>query len=171
MIVATLLIVTNMPMAYALSPVAEVYYNAGTSIYDSSDFESQLNDAIKARLSAQGVNPKYVSIMDASADRTTVTDTTYVHAGYDSWYIDQFGYAIPPAVETADYNHVQASNGGNTLTFYGYTSPAYKDFMLTQEALQARRSLPSTWMNPKWITTAWKAEVFYLIPKSTSAGN
>ncbi|MEK4975900.1 S-layer homology domain-containing protein [Bacillus sp. FSL K6-6540] len=132
MIVATLLIVTNMPMAYALSPVAEVYYNAGTSIYDSSDFESQLNDAIKARLSAQGVNPKYVSIMDASADRTTVTDTTYVHAGYDSWYIDQFGYAIPPAVETADYNHVQASNGGNTLTFYGYTSPAYKDFMLTQ---------------------------------------
>ena len=96
MIVATLLIVTNMPMAYALSPVAEVYYNAGTSIYDSSDFESQLNDAIKARLSAQGVNPKYVSIMDASADRTTVTDTTYVHAGYDSWYIDPYGFGVTP---------------------------------------------------------------------------
>ncbi|MGG4340557.1 S-layer homology domain-containing protein [Paenibacillus lautus] len=133
MIVATLLIVTNMPMAYALAPVAEVYYNAGTSIYDSSDFESQLNDAIKAKLMAEGVNPKYVSIMDASADRATVTDTTYVHEGYDSWYIDPYGFgATPPAVETADYNHVQITNGGSTLTFYGYTSPAYKDFMLTQ---------------------------------------
>lgn len=133
MIVAALFIVTNMPMAYALAPVAEVYYNAGTSIYDSSDFESQLNDSIKARLMAEGVNPKYVSIMDASADRATVTDTTYVHEGYDSWYIDPYGFgSTPPAVETADYNHVQVSNGGNTLTFYGYTSPAYKDFMLTQ---------------------------------------
>ncbi|MFB6472626.1 MULTISPECIES: S-layer homology domain-containing protein [Paenibacillus] len=131
MIVAALLIVTNMPMAYALSPVAEVYYNAGTSIYDSSDFESQLNDAIKARLIAEGVNPKYVSIMDASADRATVTDTTYVHNGYDSWYIGG-PYATRPAVETADYNHVQISNNGGTLTFYGYTSPAYKDYMLTQ---------------------------------------
>ncbi|WP_245850906.1 S-layer homology domain-containing protein [Paenibacillus herberti] len=132
-IVATLLIITNMPMAYALSPVAEVYYNSGTSVYDSSDFESQLNDAVKAKLVAGGVNPKYVSIMDASADRTTVTDTTYVHNGYDSWYIKNGGFgATPPMVETPDYNHVQISNGGNTLTFYGYTSPAYKDFMLTQ---------------------------------------
>ncbi|GAB6928267.1 hypothetical protein JCM10914A_22500 [Paenibacillus sp. JCM 10914] len=131
MIVAVLFVVTNMPMAYALSPVAEVYYNVGTSTYDPSEFESQLNDAVKARLIAEGVNPKYVSIMDASADPAAVTDTTHVHSGYDSWYIDR-GYVIPPAVETADYNHVQISNNGNTLTFYGYTSPAYKDFMLTR---------------------------------------
>ncbi|WP_422659306.1 S-layer homology domain-containing protein [Paenibacillus sp. EC2-1] len=127
MIVAFVFIVANTSMAYALSPVAEVYYNVGTSSYDSSDFESQLNEAVKAKLIAAGVNPKYVSIMDASADPATVTDTTYVHSGYDSWYM---GYN-EPLVETADYNHVQISNNGKTLTFYGYTEPAYKDFMLT----------------------------------------
>lgn len=131
MIVAFVFIVANTSMAYALSPVAEVYYNVGTSSYDSSDFESQLNEAVKAKLIAAGVNPKYVSIMDASADPATVTDTTYVHSGYDSWYIGTGPYINKPLVETADYNHVQISNNGKTLTFYGYTAPAYKDFMLT----------------------------------------
>lgn len=125
MVMAFLLVVTNASMAHALAPVAEVYYNAGTSTYDSSDFESQLNDAIKAKLTAAGVNPKYVSIMDASADPAAVTDN-HVHTGRDSWYIGS-----TPEVETADYNHVQISNNGKTLTFYGYTAPAYKDFMLT----------------------------------------
>src|SRR5262249_14746377 len=36
-----------------------------------------------------------------------------------------------PSVETSNYDHVQSSNNGKTLTFYGYTSPAYKDYMLT----------------------------------------
>ncbi|MDQ6423061.1 S-layer homology domain-containing protein [Paenibacillus sp. LHD-117] len=126
MVVAFLLVVTNASMAHALSPVAEVYYNSGTSTYDSSDFESQLNDAIKAKLEAGGVNPKYVSIMDASADPAAVTDT-HVHSGRASWY-----NGPTPEVETADYNHVQISNNGKTLTFYGYTSPGYKDFMLTK---------------------------------------
>lgn len=127
--VALMLTVTSMPMANALSSVAEVYYNNGTSLYESGDFESKLNDAIKAKLEAEGINPKYVSIMDASADPASVTDTTYnyVHSGYDSWYI-----GITPEVETADYNHVQISNSGKALTFYGYTAPGYKDFMLTE---------------------------------------
>ncbi|WP_249529416.1 S-layer homology domain-containing protein [Paenibacillus brevis] len=131
MVMAILLVITSMPMAHALSPVAEVYYNVGTSVYDASDFESELNDAIKAKLSAAGVNPKYVSIMDASADPATVSDMQYVHSGKASWYIDYYNFVITPSVETADYNHVQVSNGGNTLTFYGYTIPGYKDFMLT----------------------------------------
>lgn len=132
-VVALLLIITNSSMAYALSPVAEVYYNVGTSSYDSSDFESQLNEAVKAKLAAEGVNPKYVSIMDASADPANVTEKTYVHSGYNTWYIDTYGsgHATTPAVETADYDHVQISNSGKTLTFYGYTAPAYKDYMLT----------------------------------------
>lgn len=131
MAAAFMLVVANTPMVHALSPVAEVYYNVGTSSYDSGDFESQLNEAVKNKLKAAGINPKYVSIMDASADPASVTDSTYVHSGHDSWYIDNGGYAIPPAVETADYNHVQMSDNGKTLTFYGYTAPAYKDFMLT----------------------------------------
>lgn len=130
MVMALLLVVTSMPIAHALSPVAEVYYNVGTSIYDASDFESQLNDAVKAKLHAAGVNPKYVSIMDASADPATVSDMEYVHSGRPSWYNEQYSF-ITPAVETADYNHVQVSNEGKTLTFYGYTVPGYKDFMLT----------------------------------------
>ncbi|MEF2246691.1 S-layer homology domain-containing protein [Paenibacillus sp. IITD108] len=126
MVVVFLLTVTNTSMAHALSPVAEVYYNIGTiDTYDPSDFESQLNDAIKAKLQAGGVNPKYVSIMDASANPVDVEET-HVHSGYESWY-----NATPPEVETADYNHVQITNDGKTLTFYGYTAPAYKDFMLT----------------------------------------
>lgn len=132
MVVAFILIVTNASMAYALSPVAEVYYNFGTtSTYDTSAYESQLNDAIKAKLVAEGINPKYISIMDASANPAAVTDMSHVHSGYDSWYIDNGYYVTPPAVETADYNHVQVSNNGRTLTFFGYTAPAYKDFMLT----------------------------------------
>ncbi|MFF2482388.1 S-layer homology domain-containing protein [Paenibacillus sp. NPDC058071] len=130
MTVAFLLIVTNASMAYALSPVAEVYYHFdGANTYDTSELETQLNEAVKAKLAAEGVNPKYVSIMDASANPAAVTEN-HVHSGYDSWYINN-GFIIPPSVETADYNHVQASNNGKTLTFYGYTSPAYKDFMLT----------------------------------------
>ncbi|WP_044480561.1 S-layer homology domain-containing protein [Paenibacillus antibioticophila] len=131
MVMAVLMVVTSMPMAYALSPVAEVYYNVGTSVYDASDFESALNDAVKAKLIAADVNPKYVSIMDASADPAAVSDMQYVHNGRASWYIDYYNFVITPSVETADYNHVQVSNGGNTLTFYGYTVPGYKDFMLT----------------------------------------
>ncbi|WP_042167212.1 S-layer homology domain-containing protein [Paenibacillus gorillae] len=131
MAMAFFLLVTNASMTYALSPVAEVYYNFGSNAtgYDSSALESQLNEAVKAKLAAAGVNPKYVSIMDASADPAAVSDS-HVHSGYDSWYINN-GYVIKPSVETADYNHVQSSNNGKTLTFYGYTSPAYKDYMLT----------------------------------------
>ncbi|WP_212941546.1 S-layer homology domain-containing protein [Paenibacillus antibioticophila] len=130
MVMAILLVVTSMPMAHALSPVAEVYYNVGTSVYDASDFESELNDAVKAKLIAADVNPKYVSIMDASADPAGVSDMQYVHNGRASWYNEQYSF-ITPSVETADYNHVQVSNEGKTLTFYGYTVPGYKDFMLT----------------------------------------
>jgi len=167
MIMALVFIVSNTSMAYALSPVAEVYYNAGTSIYDSSNFESQLNDAIKAKLVAGGVNPKYVSIMDASANPTSVTDPTYVHTGRDSWYI-----GTTPEVETADYNHVQIFNSGKTFTFYGYTAPAYKDFMLTNGSPSGKKKLlPSIWMNPKWIITAWKEEGFYLIRRSIARRN
>lgn len=133
MAVAFLLLVTNTSMAYALSPVAEVYFNAGTSTYDSSDFESQLNDAIKAKLIAGGVNPKYVSIMDASANPATVTDS-HVHSGSDSWY-----NGTPPEVVTADLNHVQTSNNGKALTFYGYTESGYKDFMLTSETPDGKK--------------------------------
>lgn len=125
--VAFVLMVTNATMAFALSPVAEVYYNVGTSSHGDSDFESKLNEAIKAKLKAAGINPKYMSIMDASANPATVTDTTYVHKGQESWYM----MGITPEVETADYNHVQISNNGKALTFYGYTMPGYKDFMLT----------------------------------------
>jgi|GEM_PF-6721604 len=133
MVVAFVLIVTNASMAYALSPVAEIYYHFDTSssTYDTNEYESHLNEAIKARLAAEGINPKYVSIMDASANPAAVTDMTHVHSGYDSWYINNGFYVTPPAVETADHNHVQISNNGRTLTFYGYTAPAYKDFMLT----------------------------------------
>ncbi|KOR76589.1 S-layer homology domain-containing protein [Paenibacillus solani] len=126
MAVAFVLMVTNASMAFALSPVAEVYYNVGTSSHGDSDFESKLNEAIKAKLKAAGINPKYMSIMDASANPATVTDTSYVHKGQDSWYMGPI-----PEVETADYNHVQISNNGKALTFYGYTMPGYKDFMLT----------------------------------------
>ncbi|MBH5317432.1 S-layer homology domain-containing protein [Paenibacillus sp. GSMTC-2017] len=125
-VLTLLLIFTNASIVSALSPVAEVYYNTGSSTYDSSAFESKLNEAIKAKLNEAGVNPKYVSIMDASADPTTVTDMTYVHTGRDSWYM-----GATPEVETADYNHVQMTNNGKTFTFYGYTRPGYKDFMLT----------------------------------------
>ncbi|OWA35569.1 S-layer protein [Saccharibacillus sp. O16] len=124
---ATLLGISNAPAIHALAPVAEVYYNTGTSTYDTSDFDSQLNDAIKAKLVAMGVDPKYVYIMDASADRSSITDTSHVHSGYESWY----NFGSTPEVETPDYNHVQFSDNGNTLTFYGYTAPGYKDYMLT----------------------------------------
>ncbi|GIP52576.1 S-layer homology domain-containing protein [Paenibacillus vini] len=135
--VALMLTVTNLPMANALSSVAEVYYNVGTSVHANSDFESKLNDAIKAKLQAAGINPKYATIMDASANPATVTDTTYVHAGYDSWYGGM--YNITPEVETVDYNHVQISNNGKALTFYGYTEPGYKDFMLTEGSPEGKK--------------------------------
>lgn len=129
MAVALMLTVSSMPMANALSSVAEVYYNVGTSPYESGDFERLLNEAVRLKLQGEGINPKYVSIMDASADPASVTNSTYhyVHSGYDSWYM-----GFPPEVETADYNHVQISNNGKSLTFYGYTVPGYKDFMLTE---------------------------------------
>lgn len=132
--VALMLTVTNLPMANALSSVAEVYYNVGTSVHANSDFESKLNDAIKAKLQAAGINPKYATIMDASANPATVTDTTYVHAGYESWYMGAI-----PEVETDDYNHVQFSNNGKGLTFYGYTVPGYKDFMLTEGSPEGKK--------------------------------
>ncbi|REK74214.1 S-layer homology domain-containing protein [Paenibacillus paeoniae] len=131
MVMAFILVVMNASMAHALAPVAEIYYNAGTSVYNSNDFESKLNDAIKVKLQEGGVNPKYVSIMDASANPAEVTDTTHVHSGYDSWYINNGVFVTTPEIETGDYNHVQILNNGKTLAFYGYTAPAYKDFMLT----------------------------------------
>lgn len=128
-LVSTFLMLTlNAHMVSALAPVAEVYYHGGTSAYDASHFESQVNEAIKGKLVAAGINPKYAMIMDASANPAAVTDTTHVHAGHDSWH----GFmGLTPEVETADHNHVQITNGGRTLAFYGYTNPAYKDFMLT----------------------------------------
>ncbi|MHA6481717.1 S-layer homology domain-containing protein [Paenibacillus sp. strain BS8-2] len=135
MAMAFLLVVTNASMASALSPVAEVYFNAGTSVYDSSEFDIQLNEAIKEKLTAGGVNPKYVSIMDASADPAAVTDS-HVHSGYNTWY-----NSTTPAVVTADYNHVQISNNGKTLTFYGYTVSGYKDFMLTSGAPEGKKMI------------------------------
>lgn len=133
MTLAFLLIFTNASLVSALSPVAEIYYNTTGASVHSSDFEAQLNDAIKTKLIAGGVDPKYVKIMDASAN-PTVTDSTYVHSGRDSWY-----NGSTPMVETADYNHVQIFNEGKTFTFYGYTAPAYKDFMLTSDSPSGKK--------------------------------
>ncbi|MFC5529690.1 S-layer homology domain-containing protein [Cohnella yongneupensis] len=124
---ALLLLITNATSVFAMGPVAEVYYNTGTSVYQSSDFEARLTAAIKTKLDAAGINPKYVSIMDASATPISVTDTTYVHSGYNTWY----GYGYTPQVVTPDYNHVQITNNNRTLSFYGYDQPSFKDFMLT----------------------------------------
>ncbi|WP_247681818.1 S-layer homology domain-containing protein [Paenibacillus sp. Marseille-P2973] len=125
-----MLTVTNLPMANALSSVAEVYYNVGTSTANlGDDFESKLNDAVKNKLIQEGIDPKYakyVTSMDASANPATVTDETYVHKGKETWYMGN-----QPQVETENYNHVQISNNGKALTFYGYTQPGYKDYMLT----------------------------------------
>ncbi len=140
MAVAFILMVANTSMAHALSPVAEVYYNIGTSqSYDGSDLDSLLNDALAEKLEEAGISRKYVSIMDASADQAAVTDMTHVHSGHDSWYIDFNGFTIPPLVETSDHNHVQITNDGKTLTFYGYTAPAYKDFMLTDDSPSGKK--------------------------------
>ncbi|GMK37712.1 hypothetical protein PCCS19_07660 [Paenibacillus sp. CCS19] len=127
-ITAFMLLAMNAQLAFAMQPVAEVYYNAGTSTYQSEEFEAKLTAVVKQKLDAVGINPKYVSIMDASASQKFVTDETYVHTGYDSWY----GFYSIPQVETADYRHVQFTNNNKTVSFYGYTAPGYKDFMLTQ---------------------------------------
>lgn len=124
---AFLLLVMNAQMAFAMTPVAEVYYNVGSSTYHSEEFEAKLTSAVAQKLNAQGINPKYVSIMDAGASQTSISDETYVHAGKDSWYDGSV-----PQVETADYRHVQFTNNNKTVSFYGYTAPGYKDFMLTQ---------------------------------------
>ncbi|MGO4374109.1 immunoglobulin-like domain-containing protein, partial [Paenibacillus sp. MCAF20] len=71
--------------------------------------------------------------MDASANPATVTDS-HVHSGSDSWY-----NGTPPEVVTADLNHVQTSNNGKALTFYGYTESGYKDFMLTSETPDGKK--------------------------------
>src|SRR5690606_28519533 len=121
---AFVLILTNATLSSALGPVAEVYYHIEHPGFDSIDFETSLNDAVKSKLQAEGVNPKYVTIMDSSANSITVSDYTYVHKGYDSWYIDSGYYGITPQVETEDYNHVQITNGNKTFAFYGYIMPA-----------------------------------------------
>ncbi|MFD0673870.1 S-layer homology domain-containing protein [Cohnella sp. GCM10027633] len=125
--VAFLLLTTQAQLVSALAPVAEVYYNPGASTYNSSNFEAKLTAAIKTKLTAAGINPKYASIMDASANKASVTDATYVHQGNDSWY----GFGFTPEVVTADESHVQLLNEGKTVAFYGYTKPGYNDFMLT----------------------------------------
>ncbi|RUS47820.1 S-layer homology domain-containing protein [Cohnella sp. AR92] len=128
LLAAVMLLTVNAQAAFALGPVAEVYYNPGTSAYDSTAFEAKLTEAIKSKLEDEGINPKYATIMDASANRVSVKDMTYVHSGYDTWY----GVGSEdPEIVTPDFNHVQLTNEGNTLSFYGYTSPGYKDFMLT----------------------------------------
>lgn len=127
LLTALILIATNASMAYALGPVAEVYYHVEKENFESILYETQLNEAVKTKLLEAGINPKYVTIMDASASAATVKDTTHVHSGLESWRTS----SNIPEVETADYNHVQITNDGKTLAFYGYTSPAYKDFMIT----------------------------------------
>lgn len=127
LLAAFVLLTTQAQLVSALAPVAEVYYNPGTSVYNSDDFEAKLTAAIKTKLEAADINPKYATIMDASANPASVTDATYVHSGRNSWY----GFGTPPEVETADYNHVQILNSGKTVAFYGYTAPGYNDFMLT----------------------------------------
>ena len=134
-LVAFCMLMSNASMISAMAPVAEVFYYLGSETYAGADnIETELNNAIRAKLAAADVDPKYVSIMDAKSDRVSVTDPTFVHTGYSTWYSGDY-----PALVTPDYNHVQITDG--TYTFYGYTEDAYKDFILTSGAPSGKKTI------------------------------
>ena len=104
-----------------------------------------MNDAVKQKLEAEGLSSKYYTIYDAKSELASVADSStwdpYIHSGKDSWYLDLYEGEEPDIIIPADFNHVQMSNNGQTITFYGYTAPAYKDFMLYKGATAGKKTL------------------------------
>jgi LPXTG-motif cell wall-anchored protein len=128
---------------YALGAINDIYYSVGSTSYNASNFESNLNEAVKAKLQTAGLSSKYYSLLDAKTNIADAADpeiwNQYAHSGLSSW--NGFGQVPEVITSPEDYKHVIVSDNGQTMTFYGYTKPAYKDFFLHKNSPAGKKTL------------------------------
>jgi hypothetical protein len=104
----------------------DVVLTVGNSSVDASNFESDL----KAKLQERGVNPNIVSISAIKTNNMSAQDTF-------NWQIyDHLNYREPYG-SVHRKNHIAVS--GKDITFYGYTKPAYKDFVFMPDNTPSKK--------------------------------
>lgn len=102
-------------IAIKSTPNIDVVLTVGNTNWNPSSFTNDL----KSRLSGYGIDASKVSVQAVEAKELTAEDTF-------NWKIyDHLNYQEPYG--SSRYNHIV--NNGKDITFYGYTLPAYKDFV------------------------------------------
>ena len=148
--IATLaLILTSTGVNYAFAgtspPAAEVTYHYGTTTLNSADFESSVNQIISDSISAAGISTKtilYTNLVSTEANAGDINSWTVYSHGDVQWPTYYAGGA--PFTAPTDKNHIQISTNGKVITFYGYTSSAFNDFLIFKSAIPGQKSFNFT---------------------------
>ncbi|PLS19526.1 hypothetical protein CVD28_03670 [Bacillus sp. M6-12] len=104
----------------------DVVLTVGNTSVEASNFEADL----KAKLQEKGVNPNIVSISAIKTNNMSAQDTF-------NWQVyDHLNYREPYG-SVHRSKHIAVS--GKDITFYGYTKPAYKDFVFMPDNTPSKK--------------------------------
>lgn len=126
-------------------PAAEVVYRYGSTDLVNSDFENSVSQVINDQISSAGISSKTVIFSNLLSTKANAADkeawTIYGHGNVDwpSTYPGG-GTFVPPQ----NRQHIQVSSDGANMTFYGYTSPPYNDFMLFNNDVAGEKTFKFT---------------------------
>jgi hypothetical protein len=113
----------------------DIVLTLGDSDSDVSNLEDELTDAlVTLGVPADKIKIQAVEATEVSAGNTSVGWETYDHTNYSGESTGDLAYYRPYFNETNGnytlHNHIASTiNTTTTIDFYGYGSPAYKDFM------------------------------------------
>ncbi|MBP1930208.1 SwmB domain-containing protein [Ammoniphilus resinae] len=109
----------------------DVVLSVGSSDQDVSSFEADLRQKLKDKgIPLDSIKISAVEATEVSAE-SNFAWKNYDHMSTD-WNYQNFNgqtVAKPEGNTGTPYKHIWVYNGGKKIVFYGYESPAYRDFM------------------------------------------
>ncbi|MDK2809023.1 MAG: hypothetical protein PWP24_1760, partial [Clostridiales bacterium] len=129
--------VTSPTISVNANKNVDVALAVGKTSVDYSDFETQLKEAIGNKIPGSNINIMAATSVDTSTSSDfdwMEFDHSYNSATYSSIndFVDQTKETNGNAYNTIDRHVVLDTTNGTKLTFRGYGSHAYSDFMLLE---------------------------------------
>lgn len=100
-----------------------------------ADLTGKINTQMVTKFAANGIDARISSVeTTALSTQSSFAWQEYSHYSTDSAYDGDYVNG------TFTNNHIVQENGGKTITFYGYSRPAYKDFLFLPDNQQSKKT-------------------------------
>lgn len=141
---------SNLSVNISEDPLLDVVMTLGTTDSNVSTFA----DDLKTALVAKGVDLSKIRVQAVDANAVDAGNVDAGWQNYDHYSVGGWPYTSPSTSQsipnpwgvsaTSPFRHIKVNNNGSEIMFYGYESPAYKDFMYMPDASPAKKTFDFT---------------------------